>query len=157
MQGSCKAQRIVQVSHGAPMPRTKIMFICKHCGEKRKKNSSSSGLFCSNKCQQDHYFMSKYIDWVNGNDRAFLSTKSLRRAVIYRYGYSCQECGIYEWNNSPITLEIEHINGNSEDNSPDNLTLLCPNCHSQTPTYRAKNKGNGRHKRRIRYSQGKSF
>jgi 5-methylcytosine-specific restriction endonuclease McrA len=54
-------------------------------------------------------------------------------------------------------LQLEHKDGNSENNKPENLCLLCPNCHSQTPTYGAKNKGNGRHYRRIRYAQGKSY
>jgi 5-methylcytosine-specific restriction endonuclease McrA len=54
-------------------------------------------------------------------------------------------------------MELEHIDGNSENNSLDNLSIICPNCHSQTPTYKGANKGKGRHYRRVRYSQGKSF
>jgi predicted HNH restriction endonuclease len=45
---------------------------------------------------------------------------------------------------------LEHIDGNAYNNSESNLSLLCPNCHSQTPTYKAKNKGNGRVERRER-------
>ena len=48
------------------------------------------------------------------------------------------------------SLELEHIDGNAYNNSESNLSLLCPNCHSQTPTYKAKNKGNGRVERRER-------
>ena len=69
------------------------------------------------------------------------------------------ECG---WNKiNPITnkvpIELEHIDGNSENNSLDNLKLLCPNCHSLTPTYKALNIGNGRYKRMKRYKDGKSY
>jgi 5-methylcytosine-specific restriction endonuclease McrA len=54
-------------------------------------------------------------------------------------------------------LELEHKDGNSDNNIEDNLELLCPNCHSQSPTYKAKNVGNGRHYRRQLYAKGKSF
>lgn len=43
-----------------------------------------------------------------------------------------------------IPLEIDHINGDSEDNSEENLRLICPNCHSLTATYRGANRGKGR-------------
>ena len=56
-----------------------------------------------------------------------------------------------------IVLELEHIDGNSDNNTEENLTILCPNCHSQTLTYKNRNKGNGRHNRRMRYHEGKSF
>lgn len=49
-------------------------------------------------------------------------------------------CGLTEWLGRPITLELHHINGDHNDNRLENLQLLCPNCHSCTDTYRAKNK-----------------
>ncbi len=51
----------------------------------------------------------------------------------------CEECGISEWNDKPIAIELDHINGNSRDHRIENLRMLCPNCHSQTDTFRAKN------------------
>jgi hypothetical protein len=52
----------------------------------------------------------------------------------------CECCGNTEWLGHPISLELEHINGNHNDNRIENLKILCPNCHAQTPTYRGKNK-----------------
>jgi hypothetical protein len=49
--------------------------------------------------------------------------------------YKCYKCGIDSWNDEPIELQLEHINGNHFDNRLENLTLLCPNCHSQTKTF----------------------
>ena len=43
-----------------------------------------------------------------------------------------------------LPLEIDHIDGNSENNSEENLRLICPNCHSLTANYRGANRGNGR-------------
>lgn len=53
--------------------------------------------------------------------------------------YQCRECGLSEWNGKPISLELEHRNGNSRDNRIENVELLCPNCHSQTTTWRGRN------------------
>jgi len=52
---------------------------------------------------------------------------------------SCGHCGLAQWLDRPIPLELDHINGDREDHTLDNLRLLCPNCHALTPTYRAKN------------------
>jgi 5-methylcytosine-specific restriction endonuclease McrA len=53
----------------------------------------------------------------------------------------CSVCEITEWNGSVINCELDHINGNRHDHRLQNLRMLCPNCHSQTSTYCAKNKG----------------
>lgn len=52
----------------------------------------------------------------------------------------CEICKIDSWNGSPAPLELHHINGKSLDNSLNNLQILCPNCHSLTPNFRANNK-----------------
>jgi len=127
---------------------------CLSCGSKIS-DTYTNRKYCDQKCQKDFGFEQRFRDWYEsgksfGNRviRDFLSTIS---------GYSCAHCGISEWNGSAITLEVEHIDGNSEDSSPENVCLLCPNCHSQTPTYKGRNVGNGRHKRRLRYQEGKSY
>lgn len=61
------------------------------------------------------------------------------------------------WNGVPIPLEVDHIDGNHKNSFPSNVRLLCANCHSLTPTYKSKNKGNGRHTRKERYHLGKSY
>ena len=63
------------------------------------------------------------------------------KSRLFREGYKeerCEECGIDEWNGLPIVLELDHINGDNSDNSLENLKILCPNCHSQTPTFRGR-------------------
>ena len=52
----------------------------------------------------------------------------------------CNKCKISEWQGKEIALDLHHKNGNGTDNRLENLTFLCPNCHSQTKTYRGKNK-----------------
>lgn len=52
----------------------------------------------------------------------------------------CEKCGIDSWLSEPLSLHLDHINGDHRDNRIENLRFLCPNCHSQTPTYCRKNK-----------------
>jgi hypothetical protein len=51
----------------------------------------------------------------------------------------CEICNIDSWNGKPIQCELDHINGKSSDHRLENLRVICPNCHSQTNTFRAKN------------------
>ena len=48
----------------------------------------------------------------------------------------CEKCGVSEWMQEPISLELHHIDDNHYNNNFDNLQILCPNCHSQTKSYR---------------------
>lgn len=65
---------------------------------------------------------------------------SLRRRILEERNYTCEECGIGNmYNGKPLSLELDHIDGNNSNNSVENLRILCPNCHSQTPTHRSKN------------------
>ena len=52
---------------------------------------------------------------------------------------ACSNCNLSLWLDNPIPLELDHINGNNQDNSIVNLRLLCPNCHALTENYRGKN------------------
>lgn len=74
-----------------------------------------------------------------------------RKLLIIERGHICESCNNGTWMGLPIPLEVDHINGDHKNNSTDNIRLLCPNCHAQTPTYKNKNKGNGRPGRMIRY------
>lgn len=65
------------------------------------------------------------------------SNVSLRRLVIaFQGGEYCEFCGQGPvWNGEPLTLQIDHRDGNNKNNELSNLRLLCPNCHTQTETY----------------------
>ena len=111
--------------------------------------------FCSNSCQGEYQQKERFNKWLNGEYSP--SSNVLRLYVKKLRGEKCENCGLSEWMNSPITLEVDHIDGNYKNNNPDNTKLLCPNCHSITPTYKGKNKGNGRHKRMVRYKANLSY
>lgn len=52
--------------------------------------------------------------------------------------HQCERCEITEWNGVPAPLELHHVDGNKINNLPENLEILCPNCHAQTPNHAGK-------------------
>lgn len=140
-----------KVFYDYQVPRKKEIT-CIVCGIQKMQwaTATSSFKYCSNKCQ-----MVEKTKTTALSGKA--SSRSLRKFLLNENGNNCWSCGIDSWMNQPITLELDHINGKPEDNRIENLRLLCPNCHSQTETYKSKNRGNGRQSRRQRYAEGKSF
>lgn len=75
-------------------------------------------------------------------EQSTISQSVLRRRIIRDeiIPYICKKCGMGDvWRDESITLHLEHINGVHTDNRISNLCFLCPNCHSQTPTYAGRN------------------
>lgn len=84
----------------------------------------------------------KYTDEQIFKIGSTYSRHHLKRQLISRslVPYRCAECNIGGlWNNKPLSLQIDHINGISNDNRLCNLRFICPNCHTQTDTYAGKN------------------
>lgn len=75
------------------------------------------------------------------SDSSYVSIGSLKKR-LYKEGLKspkCECCGIESWNGLPIVFDLDHINGINTDHRLENLRILCPNCHSQTPTFKGKN------------------
>ena len=134
---------------------TRVDWKCLNCNIIHTTQAHRVGKYCNNRCKIEYEYKEKVKSWLY--NYTSIGVGAIKKYLKETYGNACSECGIKEWNNKSITLELEHKDGNSDNNRPENLCLLCPNCHSQTPTYRAKNKGNGRHARRQRYAEGKSY
>ena len=116
-------------------------------------------IYCSNKCQHDHQYKLWVSRWKSGVKAGNIGISSknisrhLKRYLHEKFKYMCCICG---WKKKhPITgnvpLEIEHVDGNSENNNEENLKLLCPNCHALTPFFKNLNRGNGRKWRTDKY------
>jgi hypothetical protein len=103
-----------------------------------------------------HARYENYISrWLKGDETGSNRDGGLklyiRRYLFDLHDGKCQKCGWCEIN--PVTgkspLNVEHRDGDSTNHRPENLDLLCPNCHSITPTFGSLNRGKGREQRRL--------
>ena len=137
---SCSAI-YTNIERGKKNKNIKVKKYCCNCGEELHKKQVK---FCNSKCQQELQKKEMYKEIEEGYI-SFHET-SYRKYLIDNYGAICMECGWSEINtySGKIPIQLEHIDGNYKNNNLSNLKLLCPNCHSLTPTFGALNKGNGR-------------
>lgn len=131
---------------------------CIQCNCDIRHKSTLNPKYCSKKCQSVYEYKEWIRLWKDGlksgiRGKSGNISNPIRRYLFEKYNSRCCKCGWSEIN--PITnkvpLQVNHIDGNYENNKEDNLELICPNCHSLTKNYGNLNKGNGRNKR---YSEG---
>ena len=127
------------------MSRPKNPKVCRICCPKLVKDYAA--VYCSNRCQlqaqQEAYIERWKAGLETGIAGAAAISKYIRRYLIAKHGEKCQRCDWQERN--PVTgkvpLTIDHIDGDCLNNAEVNLRLLCPNCHSLTPSYGNLNRG----------------
>jgi hypothetical protein len=131
------------------------------CTRVTKKNASR---YCSLRCQFDHQHERYISKWkagaIDGTTTSFgKPSLHIRRYLLEAADYRCSICGWCERHPKTglVPLHLDHIDGNAQNNRPENLRLLCPNHHALTETYGNGNKGNGRPGRRARYLKGVKF
>ena len=120
----------------------RIRALCKQCGSPITKKGN---VFCNLKCF--HLFRKN----IRKEDFDSGKMTDLQARMFFRRNNEkiCSICNLSEWMGKEIPLEVDHIDGNSDNNFPNNLRFVCCNCAAQLDTYKAKNKGNGRKSRRI--------
>lgn len=99
-----------------------------------------------------------HLKRMHGRWESLGSDRSRKRRLIEELGHRCKVCENTEWMSKQIPIEIDHIDGNPENNEKENLRLICPNCHAQTETYKGRNIGkveNSKRKQKLKGYYGK--
>ncbi len=99
-----------------------------------KKTLQRLGVDCDHWTGQAWNKEQRLKDWKN-----YATVTHLKPHLIKERGHKCERCGLEEWLEEPIPLEIDHIDGDRTNNEKENLKLLCCNCHGLTPTWRGRN------------------
>lgn len=150
------------VTHGLPYDhiarpvRADVKFLCMRCG---KPSWTNRGRFCSRSCRsmdRAEQIEAYVVGWLAGEETgstpAGMIPGWLKTWLREEANWRCIQCGwgVAREDSGVVPLEVDHIDGDAFNNARANLRVLCPNCHSLTPTFRAANMGNGRAARLLR-------
>lgn len=131
----------------------KKLSICLECKERFIHSvdpRAHSGMFCSTKCSNE-YKKKQTLEKAKKDFKKGLlrDRRKIRVIILEIQGHVCAICKRKKWNGEPITLWLDHKDGNADNCKPNNFWLVCPNCDSQQPTFGGKNYGNGRTSRGL--------
>ena len=129
-------------------PLKKSKKFCKLCDNEL---NAKHKIFCNHTCQMECQYNEYIEQWQEGNKLGYIGkvkaiSKHIRKYMLIKYNNTCQECGwnkLHPVDNKPL-VEIDHIDGDASNCKESNLRVLCPNCHSMTSTFRARNKNSAR-------------
>ncbi|ARB11702.1 HNH endonuclease [Pectobacterium phage vB_PatM_CB7] len=128
-----------------------MKYLCLNCGVSGELSSNRLGKYCTNSCQREFEQKRRVSSWLSGEEKGYSGKSAQLKPFVRRYlhdtrGTACEECG---WDkrhpcDGSVLTEIDHVDGDAMNCTPENLKILCPNCHSMTPTFRARNKKSSR-------------
>lgn len=132
-----------------------LMRSCLGCSTELIKHNTH---YCSNQCQRDLEYKEYISKWklrqVDGNRG--INAKNISGHLLRYLREKYKVCDLCGWDKrnfvtNKVPLEVDHIDGDSENSTEENLRLICPNCHSLTHNFRNLNRGKGRSWRRLKY------
>ena len=119
----------------------------------KKYCSSACQIVAKQRAKTEAWLRTGVAAWVGGNRRHYI-----KLYLVEAQSGLCALCSRPpEWQGKPLAFVLDQVDGNADNNHRDNLRLVCPNCDSQLPTFKSRNRGNGRAWRRQRYADGKSY
>ena len=123
---------------------------CIVCGKKLLKNHKTE--YCQEHLRE-HQKQEKIENWLKtgtlgiGVDTTIRGT--IRDYILQEQNQKCAICGIESyWNNQKLNFVLDHIDGDASNSNRTNLRLICPNCDSQLPTFKSRNKNSARNARK---------
>lgn len=109
-------------------------FTCLNCGKNNPiKGHSYTNKYCNNSCQQQHRSRLLVNDWKdNQGQTAWRQVPDyVKKYLVQQRGHRCQICYQDQHHAQEIPLIVDYVDGNSHNNTEDNLRLICPNCRAQ--------------------------
>jgi hypothetical protein len=121
---------------------------CLNCNSQFVSYATSEGKYCSRSCFTIHKKKVKYEHYL-ANPHLFenkiVRMRWIKPIILKEQNCKCAVCKMKnEWESEKLVFILDHIDGNAANNLRDNLRLVCPNCDSQLPTYKSKNKNSAR-------------
>ena len=115
---------------------------CLNCDNQTKNK------FCCNKCSSDFRHKESYVHYLNNSSeycKGNYTPKNFKDFFLIEQNFKCSICNINNlWMNKKLTFVIDHIDGDASNNKRENIRMICPNCDSQTETFKSKNKNSKR-------------
>jgi hypothetical protein len=123
-------------------PITKTIWTPHKCENPECNKITKNEHYCSRKCFGSKPRLLKIQRFLNGELKdGSVRDQSIRTFLIQKQGGCCAICKMYPvWNLAPLIFIVDHIDGDYENNSPENIRAVCPNCNSQTDTFSGRNK-----------------
>lgn len=128
--------------YSLPKYSKRELIKCIKCGTLTKNK------FCTNLCSSSYRHNEAYNDFLNNNDKycnGGYTPKSFKDIFLNEQNNKCHICNIDpKWMNRDLVFVIDHIDGDASNNKRENIRMICPNCDSQTETFKSKNKNSKR-------------
>ena len=120
--------------------KIKQKIFCLNCN----KEILNKRKFCTSKCSAEYKHKESYMKFYEGDgdySNGYYSPKNFKDFFLEEQNNKCAICGIEPiWMNKILIFVLDHIDGDCSNNKRNNLRLICPNCDSQTNTFKSKTK-----------------